>query len=175
MASPTPTRSVPAWLALRTSAWSLAFVGTFIWYLPWAWFGAWHAPIDPAEPRQLLGLVSIAAGALLVTACIVEFARRGRGTPAPMDAPRQLVVHGPYRYVRNPMYLGAMLVMLGELVREPSRAFAIYIVSWFAAISVLVLAYEEPTLRARFGDSYERYTRHVRRWFPRFGEPYEGG
>ena len=174
MSAPTPPRSVSPWLLLRTIVWSLAFAGTFIVYLPWAWFGAWRAPIEWSDPRSLAGLVAIAMGAALVLSCIVEFARRGRGTPAPMDAPRELVVHGPYRYVRNPMYLGAVLALLGELVRTPVEGFAIYIVSWFAAISVLVVAYEEPTLRARFGESYERYTRHVPRWIPRFAKPYDG-
>ena len=160
-------RTVSPWLALRAIVWSLAFAGTFLVYLPWAWFGAWRAPIDLAAPRAWLGAASFAAGTLTVIACIVEFARRGRGTPAPMDAPRELVVHGPYRHVRNPMYLGAVLVLLGELAFAPSWGFATYIATWFGAIWLLVVTYEEPTLRERFGESYERYARHVRRWVPR--------
>ena len=166
--------AVSAWLVLRSVVFSIAFAGTFIVYLPWAWFGAWRRPIAFGDLVAWLGFAAIAAGTSLVVACIVEFARRGRGTPAPMDAPRQLVVHGPYRYVRNPMYLGAVVALLGQLALAPSRGLAVYIAAWFAAISVLVVAYEEPTLRERFGVSYERYTRHVRRWIPRFGRPYDG-
>lgn len=75
---------------------------------------------------------------------------------------------------RAPMYLGGALTMLGELIRVPSWAFAGYITFWFAVIWLLVVAYEEPTLRSRFGESYARYTRHVRRWIPR-RRPYRGG
>lgn len=167
MSAPQTTRPVSPWLVLRTIVWSLAFAGTVIVYVPWAYFGAWRAPIEPAAPRTWLALLALASGTALVVACIVEFARHGRGTPAPMDAPRELVVHGPYRYVRNPMYLGATLALLGQLALAPSRGFALYIAVWFAAISLVVVVYEEPTLRARFGESYSRYTTHVRRWIPR--------
>jgi protein-S-isoprenylcysteine O-methyltransferase Ste14 len=166
-----PSPTVSPWLVLRTTLWSLAFVGTFIVYMPWAWFGAWRAPLTDFGVRALLGLLAIAAGAALVIACIANFARHGRGTPAPMDAPRELVVRGPYRYVRNPMYLGAALAMLGEWLRVPTWPFAGYIALWFAAVSLLVVTYEEPTLRAKFGESYARYTRDVPRFIPRFGRP----
>lgn len=169
-----PGRTATPWLVLRTILWSTAFAGTFLVYIPWAFYGAWRSPLAFGEPRMLAGLVVVALGAALVLACIFNFARHGRGTPAPMDAPRQLVVHGPYRHVRNPMYLGGALTMLGELIRVPSWAFAGYIAFWFAVIWWLVVGYEEPTLRSRFGEAYARYTRHVRRWIPR-GRPYRGG
>jgi protein-S-isoprenylcysteine O-methyltransferase Ste14 len=169
MSAALTSRSVTPWLVLRTILWSAAFAGTFLVYIPWAYYGAWRSPLTLDDPRMLTGLLVIALGAALVLACIVNFARHGRGTPAPMDAPRELVVHGPYRYVRNPMYLGGALAMLGELVRVPSWAFAGYIAFWFMAVGLLVLTYEEPTLRAKFGESYERYTREVPRWIPRFG------
>jgi protein-S-isoprenylcysteine O-methyltransferase Ste14 len=168
MNAPHAIRAVSPWLVLRAIVWSLAFAGTFIVYIPWAWFGAWRAPIEVSGVHAFFGLLAIAAGAAIVIACIVSFARHGRGTPAPMDAPRELVVQGPYRYVRNPMYLGAALAMFGEWVRVPSGPFATYIVFWFAAVGVLVVAYEEPTLSANFGESYARYTREVPRWIPRF-------
>lgn len=171
MSAPHPSPTVSPWLVLRTITWSLAFAGTFIVWIPWAWYGAWRAPIAVSSVRAVVGLLAIAAGAALVIACIANFARHGGGTPAPMDAPRELVVQGPYRYVRNPMYLGAALAMLGEWLRVPSSPFATYIALWFAAVAVLVITYEEPTLRAKFGESYERYTQEVPRWIPR-ARPY---
>ena len=116
----------------------------------------------------MLGLLCVAVGAALLAACIWEFARRGRGTLSPVDPPKQLVVRGLYRYVRNPMYLSVTLIVLGELVLTRSRGLLLYWAVWFVAVNLFVLAYEEPTLRAQFGDSYERYTREVGRWMPRF-------
>jgi len=83
-----------------------------------------------------------------------------------MDPPRHLVVRGPYRFVRNPMYLGMVLVLLGELSLAFSLGFAGYIAGWFACIHLLVVLYEEPTLRRKFGADYERYTKEVGRWLP---------
>jgi protein-S-isoprenylcysteine O-methyltransferase Ste14 len=154
------------WVALRAIVWSTLFVGTVAVYIPWRYFD-----VSPERVRATLagvaGLLAIAIGAALALACIGEFATRGRGTPAPMDPPRELVVHGPYRIVRNPMYVGVLLVLLGELSIAFSRDFAIYIAAWFTAMNLLVRFYEEPTLRGKFGDSYERYTREVGRWWPR--------
>src|SRR5262249_26139074 len=99
--------------------------------------------------------------------CIWEFARSGRGTLAPMDPPRDLVVRGLYRYVRNPMYLGVTAIILGEALLARSQALVLYWAVWFLAANLFVIAYEEPNLRRRFGQSYELYTQQVGRWLPR--------
>jgi len=112
--------------------------------------------------------VLVAAGAALLIACIWEFAHAGRGTLAPVDPPRRLVVRGPYRYVRNPMYVSVTVIIIGEVLLTRSGALAVYGAVWFAMVNLFVLGYEEPTLRRRFGESYERYTREVGRWIPRF-------
>ncbi len=161
------------WLALRALFWTLALPGFFAFYLPWALFDLRDVVIDGSNPRHLLGLVWIGAGALLLLACIWEFARRGRGTLSPADPPTRLVITGLYRYVRNPMYLCVTLIVFGEVLLTLSRGLFAYWVIWFAVTNVFVMGYEEPTLRAQFGTDYERYTRAVGRWMPRLS-PYRG-
>ena len=155
------------WVALRALVWSALFVLTVAVYIPWRYFDVALERVRPASASGVAGLVFLVAGVVLMLACVGEFATRGRGTPFPMDPPRELVVHGPYRVVRNPMYLGMVLTLLGELMFAFSWGFAGYIAIWFAIIHLLVVLYEEPTLRGKFGASYERYTREVARWWPR--------
>jgi len=156
------------WVVLRGLVWSALFVGVVAIYLPTRYFGLAPSRASIATPSGVAGLLGIGAGALLMIACVTEFVTRGRGTPMPMDPPRHLVVRGPYRFVRNPMYLGMVLVLLGELSLAFSLGFAGYIAGWFACIHLLVVLYEEPTLRRKFGADYERYTREVGRWWPSF-------
>src|SRR5262244_3073124 len=106
---------------------------------------------------QLAALVPLGLGAAIYARCVWEFASRGRGIPAPLDHPKQLVVTGLYRYVRNPMYVGVLLVLLGEALFFRSRNFLIYVLAWLAFVHVNILVYEEPNLRRKFGESYERY------------------
>jgi len=106
-------------------------------------------------------------GTLLAVSCIVTFALIGKGTPAPFDPPRRLVVRGPYRFVRNPMYLGAALAMAGAALYYQSLALLAYVVVFLVATHLFVAAYEEPTLRRAFGDDYSAYCGRVGRWFPR--------
>lgn len=154
-------------LALRSLLWTLLLPGTVAGYIPWRVYGLARVRLDLTNPFHLLGVLLIAAGAALLGACIWEFARRGRGTLAPVDPPRELVVQGLYRYVRNPMYLSVSTIVLGEAVLARSRALLMYWVVFFIAANLFVMLYEEPALRARFGASYEQYTRTVGRWVPR--------
>jgi protein-S-isoprenylcysteine O-methyltransferase Ste14 len=119
------------------------------------------------ESARIPGLIIATLGALLASWCIGTFALIGRGTPAPFDAPRKFVAVGPYRFVRNPMYIGAMAVIIGAgfILRSPSAiAVALF---FFLVTHIFVLIYEEPTLEERFGDSYLHYKKSVRRWLPR--------
>jgi protein-S-isoprenylcysteine O-methyltransferase Ste14 len=102
--------------------------------------------------------------------CLWEFAARGRGIPAPLDHPKKLVVTGLYRYVRNPMYLGVLLVLLGETLFLQSSGFLLYVIGWLIFVHLNVILYEEPNLTHKFGDSYKHYRSAVRRWLP--GERY---
>ena len=117
----------------------------------------------------VLGLILMVAGAALyfVTA-FWGFALRGRGTPAPIDPPKELVVEGPYRVVRNPMYWAVASVVVGEALVFHSVTLAELAVALFAGAMLFVLFYEEPTLRRKFGAEYDAYCRRVPRWFPRF-------
>lgn len=155
------------WLALRAVFWTLVLPGIFGFYIPWRYFGVRDVRIDISNSRQWLGMLCINVGTILLLACIWEFAKRGRGTLSPADPPRHLVVSGLYRFVRNPMYLSVTLVVFGEVLLTASRPLLTYWVVWFAVVNLFVLGYEEPTLRAQFGDEYERYTHHVGRWIPR--------
>ncbi len=115
----------------------------------------------------LPGLVAIALGASILIRCIVDFARVGRGTLAPVDPPLTLVIRGLYRYVRNPMYVGVVLVLLGESALFGSTSLLLYAALFFLLANLFVMVYEEPSLRARFGEPYEQYRRSVGRWIPR--------
>jgi protein-S-isoprenylcysteine O-methyltransferase Ste14 len=158
----------PISLAARSIAWAALLPGFFAGYVPWRYFGLGQVPLDLGQPLHLLGLLCIALGAVLLAACIWEFARSGRGTLSPVDPPKELVVRGLYRYVRNPMYLSVTLIVLGQVLLMRSRPLLVYWAIWFAAVNLFVIGYEEPNLRRRFGESYERYTRSVGRWLPDF-------
>ena len=141
--------------------------GVVAGYVPWRFFGLASVPLSFGNPLHLLGLLAIAAGVALLATCIFEFARSGRGTLSPIDPPRELVVRGLYRYVRNPMYLSVSTILLGELLLIRSRGFVVYAGFWLIAVNLFVMLYEEPALRRRFGASYERYMQEVSRWLPR--------
>ena len=104
---------------------------------------------------------------MLALSCVLTFAFIGKGTPAPFDPPRRLVVQGPYRIVRNPMYMGAGMALGGAALFYRSSALAAYVVLFLLVTHLFVVWYEEPTLRGLFGAEYDAYCRRVRRWGPR--------
>ncbi len=165
--------SAPAGLALRSLLWALLFPGFLAGYVPWRWFGLRDVALDARQPLHWIGGLAIAAGTALLVVCIVEFARRGRGTLSPADPPRRLVVQGPYRHVRNPMYLGVSLALLGGVLLARSGALLAYWAAWFAAVNLFVLGYEEPRLRRQFGAGFVEFAAHVPRWMPRL-RPWRG-
>jgi protein-S-isoprenylcysteine O-methyltransferase Ste14 len=116
-----------------------------------------------------LGWIVIAIGSIIAGGCIFEFAWRGIGTSAPFDPPRRLVISGPYRSVRNPMYLGMGIILLGEGITFPKlmNTMLIMIASLWCALMLFIIGYEEPALRAKFCEDYIEYCEHVRRWIPR--------
>jgi protein-S-isoprenylcysteine O-methyltransferase Ste14 len=159
-------RVASTWLAIRSIAWAILLPGIVAGYIPWMYFNVGRMPARVGPPH-LIGLVCAVAGLALLVACIVEFARRGRGTLSPLDPPRHLVVQGLYKYVRNPMYLSVTAIVLGEALWSGSTALAIYWAVWFASVHLVVVGYEEPYLREQFGASYDDYARRVRRWIPK--------
>ena len=148
----------------RTIVVSALFISLWTWFVP-RWIIGNGAFGDPRP----LGWIVTALGALIACGCIFEFAWRGIGTPAPFDPPRRLVISGPYRWVRNPMYLGMGVILLGEGITFPrlTNTMLIMIVSLWCAVMLFILGFEEPTLREKFGDDYADYCRNVRRWIPR--------
>lgn len=158
-------------LVVRSVIWAALLPGLTAGFVPWYYFGVDPASFDPTKVRHLAGGLVMIAGLALLIACIVAFARRGRGTLSPLDPPRTLVVQGLYRYVRNPMYLGVATIGIGELIVWPSGGLWIWWGAWLLLVNVFVIAVEEPALRRQFGSSYTHYTRAVSRWVPRL-RPY---
>jgi protein-S-isoprenylcysteine O-methyltransferase Ste14 len=112
-------------------------------------------------------LAVLAAGGALYVSCVWNFALRGRGTPAPIDAPKKLVTCGPYRFTRNPMYVGVLTVILGWAVLFQSGAVLKYALAVGLFCHLFVVLYEEPHLRRTFGPEYENYCVRVGRWLPK--------
>ena len=124
---------------------------------------------DATGACQFAGIATAIIGGGIALWCIASFAIVGRGTPAPFDPPRRLVARGPYAVVRNPMYVGAGLALLGASIFYRSLALLGYATFFFAATHLFVRWYEEPALRRSFGADYESYRRRVGRWWPRIG------
>ena len=106
-------------------------------------------------------------GAATLIWCFWDFLVKGRGTPAPIDPPKELVVSGLYNYVRNPMYVGVLLVIIGHFLRFGFWSLLIYAAVVFITFNTFVAFYEEPNLKTRFGATYEDYLKRVPRWIPR--------
>jgi protein-S-isoprenylcysteine O-methyltransferase Ste14 len=122
----------------------------------------------PAAPAlRALGAAAIAAGLGVLVSAFLRFARDGAGTPSPAAPARRLVVTGPYRHVRNPMYVATAAVIVGEalLLRQPILLVAA--TAYVAALAALHRHVEEPRLLTRFGAEYEAYRRAVPAWRPR--------
>ena len=133
-----------------------------------------YVPLTIAAGRPLatgaaaaLAAIVFAAGAAIYLWCLWDFATFGRGTPAPIDPPRKLVIRGLYRYVRNPMYVGVLTMILGWVLCFPARDLALYGLVVAAGFHLFVVLYEEPALRRRFGPEYDEYRARVGRWLPR--------
>jgi protein-S-isoprenylcysteine O-methyltransferase Ste14 len=129
---------------------------------------AWSGIVRPAaiEVPQVTGMIVGTTGAAIALWCIFTFTFIGKGTPAPFDPPRRLVTQGPYRFVRNPMYLGAGIALAGAGIFYESLFLLGYAVVFLLVCHLFVIGYEEPTLRSTFGIEYEMYCRKVKRWWP---------
>jgi protein-S-isoprenylcysteine O-methyltransferase Ste14 len=151
-------------LALRNLLFTVIVPGAVSVYVPWLILTAGGAV---PEPSVWPAVIVIGLCAALYLWCLWLFATLGRGTPGPWDAPRRFVAVGPYRWVRNPMYLAVFLVVAGEALLCRSVPLLIYLGAVAIGVHLFVVGYEEPTLAERFGDSYEAYRRRVPRWSPR--------
>lgn len=157
---------------IRATTYASLFIALVLVYLP-AEVLTLAGVARPARLglAQLAGLLATGAGATVAAWCIVSFALLGRGTPAPFDPPRRLVVRGPYAYVRNPIYLAASLALAGGALFHESAALLAYTVFFVLTMHAVVVLYEEPTLQRAFGSDYDAYCQRVRRWWPRRPPP----
>jgi len=142
--------------------------GTVAALVPW-WISRWRTlpPFFGFTAVRLVGVVLIVAGIPVVLDSFARFALEGMGTPAPVAPPQRLVVGGLYRYVRNPMYVGVLAVILGQgLLLGDARVLSYGAVVWLS-FHLFVLGYEEPALRRKFGADYLNFCANVPRWIPR--------
>jgi protein-S-isoprenylcysteine O-methyltransferase Ste14 len=160
----------------RAVTYAALFIGFVLIYLPGQLL-SWTGILRPASigVPQIAGMAIGAAGAAIALWCIFTFATIGRGTPAPFDPPRRLVIRGPYRFVRNPMYIGAGLALASAALFYESLPLLGYAGLFLLATHVFVVSYEEPTLRRTFGQEYEAYCRQVSRWWPRVRTAHNSG
>jgi protein-S-isoprenylcysteine O-methyltransferase Ste14 len=151
---------------IKTILYMGAMHGFFTFHLPYR-LSAVDGPGFDAGLLRWLALPLWAAGALAILWSSAEVIRRGRGTPAHLDPPRELVVSGLYRHVRNPMYGGALLVQFGYILWFGSILTIAYSLFFLLAFHILIVLIEEPVLRRLFGGAYDQYCKSVPRWIPR--------
>jgi protein-S-isoprenylcysteine O-methyltransferase Ste14 len=151
---------------LNTILFTVFVPGTVAGYIPYRL--ADRFAHRASGPLEWLGLAVLALGAAIYFRCAWEFAVRGLGTPAPIAPTKFLVTTALHRYMRNPMYVGVALVIVGEAALFRSVHVLEYAVFMLTAAHTFVVLYEEPTLRRQFGESYEEYRRTVPRWIPKF-------
>jgi protein-S-isoprenylcysteine O-methyltransferase Ste14 len=164
-------RMKPFWLLLKNLLYVIIVPGVIAGWLPLrlferraAWPAVWGWP-------QWAGAVLALLGAGVFLHCVWVFAVRGQGTPAFFDPPRKLTKRGPFKWVRNPMYLSLFALVAGEALFFLSWHIAVYFVCLVCALHLLVVLHEESALRFRHGAVYEDYKREVGRWLPRKPRP----
>ncbi|MFM9864611.1 MAG: methyltransferase family protein [Micropepsaceae bacterium] len=142
--------------------------GTVAGLVPW-WISGWTAqvPLLDVEPVRMGGAALISAGLIVLIDSFRRFAMDGLGTPAPVLPTKHLVVSGWYRHVRNPMYVAVVALILGQALMFSDWRLLAYAAAVWLGFHVFVTQYEEPTLRATFGEDYEVYCRAVGRWWAR--------
>jgi protein-S-isoprenylcysteine O-methyltransferase Ste14 len=155
-------RHVPVWL--RAASFIIVVPASVAGWIPW--YAAGSPPLAPraGAPLATFAVVLVVAGWAVLLICAREFARAGRGTPAPYDPPRSLVTSGLYRFTRNPMYVGVVTAIFGQALWFHSRDAVYYGIAMVLAFHVAILIYEEPRLTRVFGQQYLDYKRTVPRW-----------
>jgi protein-S-isoprenylcysteine O-methyltransferase Ste14 len=156
--------------ALKTLLFSVLVPGTVAILIPrWLLASSVATEASGAGTLRLLGLIPMIVGAGFYIWCAWDFVATGKGTPAPIEPPKTLVARGLYRLVRNPMYVGVLLMIFGQSLFFESATVLGYGLLLCLIFHAFVIAYEEPTLRRMFGSSYDQYCKMVPRWVPRLG------
>ena len=152
-------------LIVRAVVYAALFISLFYVWVPRRLLSTSGIEFPPTiGATQVAGALLAAIGAALAVWCILMFVFVGRGTPAPFDPPRRLVIGGPYRFVRNPMYIGGGTALLGGALFYQSFALLLYAAVFFLLAHLIVIGYEEPALRRRFPHQYPVYCTKAERW-----------
>jgi protein-S-isoprenylcysteine O-methyltransferase Ste14 len=151
--------------ALGSAVFFMAAPGVVAGLVPW-WLTGYRASAH-AWPAQAAGALLVLCGSAVLLHAFVRFVREGFGTPAPVAPTDRLVVGGAYRFVRNPMYLAVVAVILGQALFLLRPVLFAYGAAVWLTVAAFVRGYEEPTLRETYGEEYEAYCREVRAWWPR--------
>lgn len=168
-----PEKAMPKPSAIAGSIlFFLCAPGVVAGLVPWLLTDRYARPVAPAVFVST-GLLLAACGLALLLDCFARFAWHGRGTPAPVAPTEQLVVVGAYRYVRNPMYVGVLAIILGQALVFASLPLVVYAAVAGTAMISFVRLYEEPVLARRYGRQYEAYRQNVPGWLPRL-TPWRG-
>jgi protein-S-isoprenylcysteine O-methyltransferase Ste14 len=155
-------------VAFRTLCYMAAFILLFGWLA--LRIQPWDESLKIPLPAwiAIFGVVAGTIGGLIIFASAAVFVARGRGTPAIFDPPREFVASGPYKFVRNPMYIGGLMLLAGFGLYQRSLAILLFAVATFVLFHLYVVFVEEPGLETRFGESYFAYKESVNRWIPKF-------
>jgi len=152
-----------------------SLIFAFVFIFAWGWIFLYisrifdkYFKIKLPEWSQICGIILMMIGGVIGLLCIVTFIIKGKGTPAPFDAPKKFVSSGPYKIVRNPMYLGGITILIGFGFYENSISILLFSLLWILFANIFIICFEEPTLRKRFGTTYEYYCKTVKRWTPNF-------
>jgi protein-S-isoprenylcysteine O-methyltransferase Ste14 len=161
--------------AVGSAVFFLVGPGVFVGLIPWLLTG-WQVrePVLYWAPMRVLGVILLVAGLIALIQAFVRFVVEGLGTPVPVAAPERLVVGGVYRYVRNPMYVAILAVIVGQALLLGQLGLLLYAAGIWLIAAAFVRFYEEPALRRRFGADYEAYRRAVPAWWPRL-RPWKPG
>lgn len=160
-----PDRAASGWLLARVVLFTLLVPGSVVALVPHLVLdGGLTGPVD-IDGLALLGVLPIALGVAVYLRCAAGFLRSG-GTPAPVDPPRGLVTDGPYRYVRNPIYVAVLSILLGEALLFEDRRLLAWSAVMASVFFLVVVLSEERVLGRQFGEAYARYRAAVPRWLP---------
>jgi protein-S-isoprenylcysteine O-methyltransferase Ste14 len=151
----------------RSIVYAALFISGFLVFIPEQILTA-TGITRPSEiaPLHWVGIALVVLGGTLAVWCVFTLALVGKGTPAPFDPPRKLVAVGPYRWVRNPMYVGAGAALFGAAAFYESPALVAFAAAYLVIVHLFVVFYEEPTLERTFGARYADYCNAVPRWMP---------
>lgn len=154
-------------LALKTIFFLIVAPGITLFFIP---FKIITSPINiefEMSAIRFMAPLFWGIGTCISLWCVWDFFSKGKGTPAPIDPPKNLVIVGPYKYIRNPMYVGILLILLGHISWFESFSLIVYFFTLSVLFHSFVIFYEEPRLTKVFGKSYKSYIQQVPRWFPR--------